>query len=427
MTASRDPDRLIQTFFEEGLDELPDPVYDAVRDRIEQTGQRAVIGPWRTSIMSNNMKYGLAAAAVIVAIIGLRTLAVGPTPGSSPSAEPSATASVTAPSSATPVPSPAAFLPTASPGERPADWIAYRSGADILAVDAQNPDHILVIGQSLGADPIAWAPDGSRLLLSSHPDVVPVWVGGDWGIPTASLALFVLHADGSRTRLTNDGGGTWGSFSPDGTKVAYACCGSAPGPFVVEADGRERRSLLGETCSSPGCGEPLAEWAAWSPVSSEIAYIDFWENHPTFGHHANVLSFVGADGTGLREGVLQLPGEAGGLAWSPDGLRLAFWMTRLGENGEEQLPAQIYVVNADGSGLHALTNEDDNRWPSWSPDGTRIAFARGRVSLLTGGDGSQIEYIGPGSRWLLTMAADGTDVVFFGVHPEGPIAWAPVP
>ncbi|MEO8639272.1 MAG: hypothetical protein ABI458_05075 [Chloroflexota bacterium] len=100
MTASRDPDRLIRDFFKEGLDELPDPVYDAVRDRIDQTRQRADVGLWRTALMSKTMQYGLAAAAVIVAIIGLRTLAVGPTPGSSPSAEPSATASATAPSSA---------------------------------------------------------------------------------------------------------------------------------------------------------------------------------------------------------------------------------------------------------------------------------------------------------------------------------------
>jgi Tol biopolymer transport system component len=316
--------------------------------------------------------------------------------------------------------------------QSPTGWIAYRSGSEIIAVDATNPDHRRVIGQSLGADPIAWAPDGSGLLLRPHPDVVPVWEDGMWWIPVGGtdspLDLFVLHVDGSRTRLTQDGTGTWGSFSPDGTKVAYACCGSAPGPYVVEADGGKPRSLLGEVCRPPGCGEPLSEWAAWSPVSSEIAYLDFWEDHPTFGHHADVLSFVGADGTGLREGVLQLPGEAGGLAWSPDGLRLSFWMTTLGENGEEQLPAQIYVVNADGSGLRPLTDEGDNRWPSWSPDGTRIAFARGQLSFLTGGDGSQIEYVEPGSRRLFTMASDGTDVASVeGVHPEGPIAWGPVP
>ncbi len=75
MTASRDPDRLIHAFLDEGLDELPDPVYDAVRDRIEQTRQRAVIGPWRTSDMNRYLKIGLAAAAVVViAVVGYQFL-----------------------------------------------------------------------------------------------------------------------------------------------------------------------------------------------------------------------------------------------------------------------------------------------------------------------------------------------------------------
>jgi len=101
MTARRDPERLIRAFLKEGQTELPDQVYDAVRAEIEQTPQRTALGPRRTSPMNSTVKYGLAAAGVILAIIGLRTLTAGPTPGSSPSPEPSATASVTAPSSTT--------------------------------------------------------------------------------------------------------------------------------------------------------------------------------------------------------------------------------------------------------------------------------------------------------------------------------------
>jgi len=98
MTAHRDPDRLIHAFLMEGQTELPDQVYDAVRDRIEQTRQRTFIGPWRTSLVTKAMKYGLAAAAVVViAIIGYQFLGNSNTgsPGASESAEPTPSPSAT--------------------------------------------------------------------------------------------------------------------------------------------------------------------------------------------------------------------------------------------------------------------------------------------------------------------------------------------
>lgn len=93
MTASRDPDRLIHAFLDEGLDELPDPIYDAVRDRIETTRQRAVIGSWRTPDMSKFVKIGLAAAAVVViAVVGYQFLGNPNTGGPSATATPQPTA-----------------------------------------------------------------------------------------------------------------------------------------------------------------------------------------------------------------------------------------------------------------------------------------------------------------------------------------------
>ena len=60
-------------------------------------------------------------------------------------------------------------------------------------------------------------------------------------------------------------------------------------------------------------------------------------------------------------------------AWSPDGTRIAFTSDRDGDNDE------IYVMNADGSGVTRLTNHSASDWmPTWSPDGARIAFASQR-------------------------------------------------
>lgn len=106
MTASRDPDRLIQHFLAEGAEQLHDQVYDAVRSEIEHQPQRAVIGPWRMPTMNKLVPIGLGAAAVFVAlVVGPRLLGppapggVGGIPSVAPSVAPSPSA---APSVATP-------------------------------------------------------------------------------------------------------------------------------------------------------------------------------------------------------------------------------------------------------------------------------------------------------------------------------------
>jgi hypothetical protein len=69
MTTSRDPDRLIRAFLAEGDETLHDQVYDAVRAHIEDTPQRAGSGAWRMPPMNKILGFGLAAAAVVAAVI----------------------------------------------------------------------------------------------------------------------------------------------------------------------------------------------------------------------------------------------------------------------------------------------------------------------------------------------------------------------
>lgn len=72
MTSSRDTDRFIRDFLEEGLTELPDRVYDAVRSDIDRASQRVVIDPWKARDMTTFARVAIAAAAVVtVAIVGI--------------------------------------------------------------------------------------------------------------------------------------------------------------------------------------------------------------------------------------------------------------------------------------------------------------------------------------------------------------------
>ena len=57
--------------------------------------------------------------------------------------------------------------------------------------------------------------------------------------------------------------------------------------------------------------------------------------------------------------------------WSPDGKHLAFSAT---VNGA---PAQVSVIDADGSGARVITPPDTYDYdPSWSADGTQLLFVR---------------------------------------------------
>ena len=68
------------------------------------------------------------------------------------------------------------------------------------------------------------------------------------------------------------------------------------------------------------------------------------------------------------------------VRWSPDGKRLAFFSDRNGGG-------QVWISNADGTGLRQMTFDADPEYatgfPVWSPDGTRlIVYHNGVTSLL---------------------------------------------
>jgi len=276
-------------------------------------------------------------------------------------------------------------------------FITYTYGSEIWAVDPKHPANRTSLGVDGGPfrpEPLAWSRDGDRLLLLME------W--REAGAAGITWDLCAMNADGSQTRLTGDGLTREGSFSPDGTKVVFSRVAD-DGLYVVDAKGGTPH-LITKATANVGS-------VAWSPDGSRIAYIVYWDPPMTFG-----IWTVNPDGTDPRQLVVDprdcgggACSAGGGLAWSPDGSMLAFH-SRPGSGGS--VPSGIYVVHADGSGLHRITG--DGVQPSWSPDGKRIAFTR-YDGFANGFD-------------LFTVASDGSDeIVVDGVAIVPPyVAWNPV-
>lgn len=76
MSADRDADRIVRSWLEEGVTTLPDRVLDAVLDELPATPQRRITW-WparRLPEMNNIVKLSVAAAVVVVALLGLNYL-----------------------------------------------------------------------------------------------------------------------------------------------------------------------------------------------------------------------------------------------------------------------------------------------------------------------------------------------------------------
>jgi hypothetical protein len=171
----------------------------------------------------------------------------------------------------------------------------------------------------------AWSPDGTKIAFQSSRD-------GNWEI-------YTMNADGSGvSRLTNNSAGdispTW---SPDGTKIAFGSNRDGGGIDPV--------------------GQPIAEIYRMNADGTGQTRLSFYTNC----------------------GVYPCPASSA-PSWSPDGTRIAFQQSSnycsYDESCDPNFRADIFVMNADGSGATNLTNNPsrNNSHPDWSPDAAKIAF-----------------------------------------------------
>ncbi|MFZ5903228.1 MAG: protein kinase domain-containing protein [Chloroflexota bacterium] len=207
--------------------------------------------------------------------------------------------------------------------------------------------------------------------------------------------ICIMNADGSDfNQLTDNGANNgWPSFSPDGSMILFSS--NKSGTWQIYSMASSGGSLRQLTFGADD---------AFGPDMSPNGQIVYKIGTP----EADSIWVMNSDGSG----AYHVYGNGWDPVWSPDGSKILF------ASGEFN-SAQLYIINANGSGLMQLTNMANIRGRSdWSIQNL-IAFYAGpswqRNLYIIGSDGSNLTQLtNGGNSQAPSFSPDGEWIVFTG-------------
>lgn len=228
---------------------------------------------------------------------------------------------------------------------------------------------------------LAWSSDGTKIAIGA-PDIPGTSVGVVYIINATNGALIntINSVNGVGT-----GFGLSLTWSPDSSKIAVGAIGAAGGGVVQVFNSTNGNLLLTITNPSPSTNNFFGTSVSWSPDGSKIAVSSALGNSTisqyvyivsaSTGSLINTIASISGNGTGFGFG----------LAWSPDGSKLAIgtpvYLSGIGI---------IYIVDPNNGNLitsiNSFTSNADffGNIVSWSADGTKLAIGSPGYSNSTG-------------------------------------------
>jgi TolB protein len=208
--------------------------------------------------------------------------------------------------------------PAWSPDGKKIAFVSIRAGvSQIFVMNANGTDaRQLTNGNAENIHP-TWAPDSQRILFNTTKFAGATASDGR-NVPSDNkvigeqidkkMDLATIRVDGTELkRLTNDGGYTYASFSPDRSSILHRRVDGAKSQiFVMNADGTNDHNISGESA--------LDGWPAWSNDGKRIVFSRRVSDRFQ-------LFVMNRDGSGVMQ-LTDAAGEFVNPRWSPDGTKI---------------------------------------------------------------------------------------------------------